>query len=408
MKLVNFLYDATILDEAKPQYHYNYYDKKHYPTNGDWDNCYYDYHAPLQTVFESNGISTKSITLDQINDISDTCIYVLSYRYFADVIIFSKDKKILGNVNQKIIDLINNERCILVINDAHECYHYGEDFYSSMITKLENEGIKNFNKVLLFTGNAHNNFNCDKLTVIHWQYFETAMRLCDSNHVSENSNTSKKRFLCLNRVNRETRFYFMYQIYKMGLLNYFLASLNKIDNLDDIASYNNNVYMDQIKNEPEFAEMTKTLPWIIDIENFESNHWNTIDYSMADRSDIFVVSETLFLNGNINMFLTEKTYKPILMKMPFIVVGNAGILKHLSSLGYKTFSDIWDESYDDIENHQLRMKSILRLIKSLCELPENKFQEKMTIAKEVAIYNYNLLLSRRAESEVIELLMSKL
>lgn len=45
-------------------------------------------------------------------------------------------------------------------------------------------------------------------------------------------------------------------------------------------------------------------------------------------------------------FITEKTYKPIWMRHPFMVYGQSGILAKLQTLGFVTYDNIFDESYD--------------------------------------------------------------
>ena len=47
--------------------------------------------------------------------------------------------------------------------------------------------------------------------------------------------------------------------------------------------------------------------------------------------------------------LTEKIFKPMMLEKPFVVNGTKGYLKELKRLGFKTFSDVIDESYDDAE-----------------------------------------------------------
>ena len=47
------------------------------------------------------------------------------------------------------------------------------------------------------------------------------------------------------------------------------------------------------------------------------------------------------------LHITEKTYRNFIYKKPFIVLGQVGQLKFIRKLGYKTFSPIIDESYDD-------------------------------------------------------------
>ena len=47
---------------------------------------------------------------------------------------------------------------------------------------------------------------------------------------------------------------------------------------------------------------------------------------------------------NNSICLTEKTYKAMMLKLPFIIVGSQHSLKMLQYQGYKTFDNLWDES----------------------------------------------------------------
>jgi hypothetical protein len=65
-------------------------------------------------------------------------------------------------------------------------------------------------------------------------------------------------------------------------------------------------------------------------------------------------------------FLTEKTAKCLFAKRIFIMVGSAGLLARLRSLGFRTFhSDIIDESYDnELDNkkrYEMAWEQIVRL-----------------------------------------------
>ena len=64
-------------------------------------------------------------------------------------------------------------------------------------------------------------------------------------------------------------------------------------------------------------------------------------------------------------FLTEKTFKCILNLQPFIVVGSAGSLRLLHHLGYKTFSDIINERYDNETDPYQRMTEMIHLSYSI-------------------------------------------
>ena len=65
------------------------------------------------------------------------------------------------------------------------------------------------------------------------------------------------------------------------------------------------------------------------------------------------------------MFLDRENIKCILNLQPFIVVGSAGSLRLLHHLGYKTFSDIINERYDNETDPYQRMTEMIHLSYSI-------------------------------------------
>lgn len=54
-------------------------------------------------------------------------------------------------------------------------------------------------------------------------------------------------------------------------------------------------------------------------------------------------------------FITEKTFKPIALQHPFQVLGHSGTLARLHDLGFETFSEMFDESYDHAPTDQKKL-----------------------------------------------------
>lgn len=59
---------------------------------------------------------------------------------------------------------------------------------------------------------------------------------------------------------------------------------------------------------------------------------------------------------------TEKTFKACAYYHPFLVVGQQGVLKLLKNMGFETYENIFDESYDDIQDFDARLDAIIKNI----------------------------------------------
>ena len=68
------------------------------------------------------------------------------------------------------------------------------------------------------------------------------------------------------------------------------------------------------------------------------------------------------------MFITEKTWKPILGLRPFIINGQPQIYSYLRKNGFRTFNQYWPVNIEDIPEYQLH-NAIISIIKYLKSLP---------------------------------------
>ena len=407
MTTINFAYDKAVIDSHQAGYHKNIYDNKFYPINGLYDDCYYDYHAPLQTVFGDNGVTTKSVTLKEALSNNEPFIYMITFRYLAGTLFNMDNHNLFDHFPIGLVKAVNNGRCLLVLNDSHESHFYETTFYNALHRCINKAGIL-FDNILLLTGNVNNHSSNENIKVLFWQFFETAMRLSSRNNNIDVTSRytdieSVKKFLCLNRIPRETRYYFMYQMYKHNLISNFRASLNKVNDISNIVSHHDGMFLNEIKDDPKFTDMLASLPWTVDTDKFDNNHWDTVEQDFSLNNIIFVTTETLFANGHYDLFLTEKTFKPIALKMPFILIGTSGILRRLRDIGYKTFDTLWDESYDDEDDPTMRMQKIISLVKDISTKYSTKeLADLITSNNDILEHNHSMLMCRRPEAEIIK------
>ena len=117
------------------------------------------------------------------------------------------------------------------------------------------------------------------------------------------------------------------------------------------------VSKNQLKGDKEYGEHISD-----DDEHFL--YWLNTDWYSNIKVDI--VNETYYLEDD-QCHLTEKIFKPMMLEKPFVVNSTKGYLKELKRLGFKTFSEVIDESYDDA-NNDIRYKLVVDAAKELASI----------------------------------------
>ena len=94
-------------------------------------------------------------------------------------------------------------------------------------------------------------------------------------------------------------------------------------------------------------------------QNFSNHNWyNSTNFSL--------VSESLPVGPESqDLYVSEKTFKPIKLNHPFIVHGSTGTLRYLHSLGFETFDHVIDESYDLVADANLKLTKIAEVLDTL-------------------------------------------
>jgi hypothetical protein len=99
---------------------------------------------------------------------------------------------------------------------------------------------------------------------------------------------------------------------------------------------------------------------------FDHTWGDAVVHSAAYRDTYFsLVTETVF--NYPYSFRTEKIWKPIAVGHPWIAVANEGFYRDLRNMGFKTFSHVIDETFDQISNSQDRIERISEIVEDLCQ-----------------------------------------
>ncbi len=198
-----------------------------------------------------------------------------------------------------------------------------------------------------------------------------------------------KTFLAPNRImagERQHRLEMLYHIFKLNMIDNHISCpiqcpAEQISILEAIKPLANKL--------PDIHRVfdAQTLPLQFAGETDHPMHscWLSL-FDQAAESLLYLVTETVATGRRHH--LTEKTFKPIALGMPFVLVGTQGSLEYLRSYGFRTFEGIWDESYDRAQDDQ-RITKIANLLNDLHQLSAKNKQALFEKCWPIIEHNWN-------------------
>ena len=312
---------------------------------------------------------------------------------------------------------IRDGKATLILSNSHEAFHYiVQNFYDSIVLR-HNIPPK---QILLLSESADisshirrvaDELGLDTIRSRWMRRFEPDIqhnrkRMQDT--VTLENKKYDKKFLCFNRRWRGHRTVLVALLYALDLIKHGHVSLAKSDdNRNWFSVYGRNRYM--MESCPEAMEifdrieddiMTNLPEFYLDKDDLTINRAvldDTTNY-LYNETYFSVVTETFFFGkerpDEYGRFLSEKTFKPVAMKHPFIIASTPHFFVKFKELGYKSFSPWIDESYDDERDDAIRMMMIVKEIERLSNLSETELEEFLVAMREICDHNYKLLMSK--------------
>jgi hypothetical protein len=204
-----------------------------------------------------------------------------------------------------------------------------------------------------------------------------------------NQRTISKTFISPNRIiagKRLHRLELLYHIFKNNMTNNHISCplicpaehVNIVDAAQSL----------KLKY-PDVEQVFDSQPLPINFSGEDGHPMHSCWLSLFNESSeslLYLVTETV-ADGQ-RLHLTEKTFKPIALGMPFILVGTKGSLEYLRSYGFKTFGSLWDESYDHCDD-DTRISKIADLLKMLDSKTLAQKQQLFEAAIPIIEHNWN-------------------
>ena len=329
-------------------------------------------------------------------------------------------------LTSEIVEKINQGRLKLLIALVHETFDSGVSMrewfwlFCAIITRV---GIKRPHSVVFFTSTQsgaplHEDNRCD---FVYYPWFEMDLRATFTNHniPCPIIDLSKKDriFINLNLTLRQHRFLLVMYLYYRKLINYGYVSWRNPPtkcNWNEIVSGNGFEewglgYRGQLSSPSSapffyFVSTMKKIPNMV-LDNYDFSKDGTLNATWIGADEYYhrawvdLVSETHpELYGDT--FLTEKTFKPMAHGMPFIFNATENHLKGIRNLGYQTFPELFDETYDTMPGSLNKIMKIGEELNLLCIDPNKQKILHSPEVQEKIKFNQDLFWNRDHHSAI--------
>lgn len=355
-------------------------------------------------------------------DVTREDLFIYDYQYIyrttaESLFVFGVQTGLFENakVTGKVIDGIRHGNGYLLLDFSMESF-VNYNFFQTIENYFLNHNIP-LHKIIYMTGcpngeeiyqtfcNQRNKQHFEQIKVLSWDTFEWNMsRECLENDYTVNRSIDniKKTFLSLNYRYRPHRIDLFLAFYKNKLLNSSLFTMPEFSPESNQSFINcvdrTTTHRLDIAEEELHHIQNNILPLRIDVIATDHTRHAEMTMERGRTMEMFYKSTLLSVVTETHAYQsaiaeTEKTFKPIKYKHPFILVGAPKSLKYLKIKGYKTFSQWFDEGYDDIEDHRERIIQITNLCKEIDSWDMNTKSKFIIETEDIVNHNFEIFKS---------------
>ena len=211
-----------------------------------------------------------------------------------------------------------------------------------------------------------------------------------------------RRFLSLNNAPRACKMVFLLRLVRDGLWDRGWVSFGGFTGEGGVAKLNKSSVIDRLARLNGFHdEVDSLLPFIDQLDSMGPVRFSAgspdegplsriqaleaEDLPQYADSWFTVVTETE-MSRRVHR-ITEKPLKPLLNLHPFLVLGSPGSLALLRGYGFETFSDIFDERYDEELDPRRRFDMVYDQVVRLCAMDETELARMTAKVSDILAFN---------------------
>jgi len=270
------------------------------------------------------------------------------------------------NFNLDIIFQRKNKKTVLLIDYSFES-GISRAFWESTIENINKKGISKDNIYFVLNKSAKPIFNnSDNIIFCDLFAISCVVRYKDSPAIASNKilrELPKKINLLLGKLDKPPR---------LQLIELFAKHVERDQSLISLLGYPKTTVSDQLFNFIKEHQGPLDNTEVLETNDGNSSQgWGSA--YIYENSKVSLICETH--NNDGSYFLTEKTYRPILNKQPFVIRAGFPAIEYLNSIGFRTFANIINEEYDQfVTSTSAEIEEIINQAKLLLD-KDNEVQD---------------------------------
>lgn len=303
------------------------------------------------------------------------------FSHFPNRKILFHPRRVSGSVSDVNYILKNHKKYdLIIIDNSYEYLSFENNSFDYFHTAKErNDLINLYNKIdtptIIFTSepNVSVKQNVKFLPSFYFDVWLLNKPLYQSNKTYKLS--------CLNRLARPNRAHIFTELFDKPYFNNsdflftfkYIVTNEDFDNQIPIGAMQWYFLPEYVGKEKfltikkKFLSLYKLLPINPLDEDINLND-HSVNHPAYLSSVANLITETMPYGYP---FFTEKTFKPLAAGMPFFIHNGSGSVKLLKEMGFDTYDDILDNSYDDEPDYGIRTSKLLSAVDNFMEKDVN-------------------------------------
>ena len=210
-----------------------------------------------------------------------------------------------------------------------------------------------------------------------------------------------RRFISLNNKFRPVRLLFLLSLLRDGLWDRGHISVGPLYEFTSHTLSKAQIHKRTLALEALRPISQALLPRIDELEALSPRYVGLGGATPARASDRMMIIPSMFEEYGDSWFsavvetdfsnhlhrITEKPFKPLLCFHPLIVLGSCGSLRLIRDYGFRTFPEMFDETYDDETDPLARFEMVYEQVARLCAVEEAELARRSEAATATMIYN---------------------